>query len=55
MVTAIFDDDEIRCPECGSPEKRESDVETVGNTKVYIYVCECGNTYTITKRYKEER
>jgi len=55
-----FDDNELLCPQCGSPEKREEFIDNLpgpngSGRRMYHYSCsECENTWTVTKRITEE-
>ena len=44
----------FNCPECGSPERRETDVEKRGVYLEYHYVCiECDHVWTIRENKEE--
>lgn len=46
--------DPLACPECGSPERREKDIEQRGAYLDFKYICtDCGAAWTITEREEE--
>ena len=51
MDGAVDFADPTACPECGSPERRETDIERRSVYLDYKYICtDCGNAWTITER-----
>jgi len=50
-ASVYVDPEQVICPKCKSPEKREVAIEFIGNRIDTHYVCAtCGNTYTIYER-----
>jgi DNA-directed RNA polymerase subunit RPC12/RpoP len=60
MIEAIYDDDEnIVCPDCGSPERNETDAEPITilgkKSVIYHFNClKCGRIYYVRKQEKED-
>jgi uncharacterized Zn finger protein len=59
MDELIFNDEEIVCPECGSPEKNETDIETITiqgkKSYVFHFNCTiCGKIWYVRKSTKED-
>jgi DNA-directed RNA polymerase subunit RPC12/RpoP len=59
MDELIFNDSEIVCPDCGSEERNETDVEpiTINGKKSFIYhynCLKCGRIFYVRKSEKED-
>jgi uncharacterized Zn finger protein len=59
MDELILDDDGLVCPDCGSPEKNETDIEVVRiqdkKSYIYHYSCtKCGQMWFVRKSTKED-
>jgi DNA-directed RNA polymerase subunit RPC12/RpoP len=58
MDELIFADDEIKCPDCGSEERNETDVEpiTIQGKKSVIYhfnCLKCGRIYYVRENKED--